>query len=235
MDKKEVQAGVDAYKGWYHTITLPHGIITPGHDITEDRWTALKLFLPPLQGKTVLDIGAWDGFYSFKAEELGAEVLATDHFCWNGFGWGRKDGFNFAKLALGSKVKELEIDVLDISIETVGQHDLVFFLNVLYHLESPYKAFEKVAYVAKKWIIVETIVDDRIKENIPYFRFSPDETLYDPTNWFFPNDVAVRAMLKKFGFKVLDSVDTGRLQPILAQEKLKRILYLAKREISWML
>jgi hypothetical protein len=33
--------------------------------------------LPDLQGTSVLDIGGWDGFYSFAAERLGvARVVA---------------------------------------------------------------------------------------------------------------------------------------------------------------
>ena len=40
--------------------------------------------LPNLKGKTVLDIGAWDGFFSFKAEELGAsQVTSLDNFMWS--------------------------------------------------------------------------------------------------------------------------------------------------------
>jgi tRNA (mo5U34)-methyltransferase len=39
--------------------------------------------LPDLRGRTVLDIGAWDGYYSFLAEELGARrVVALDHYAW---------------------------------------------------------------------------------------------------------------------------------------------------------
>ena len=49
----------------------------------------------------MLDIGAWDGFFSFEAERRGASrVLATDHFCWSGEGWGTKAGFPVQKLGI---------------------------------------------------------------------------------------------------------------------------------------
>ncbi|HVL02911.1 MAG TPA: DUF1698 domain-containing protein [Acidimicrobiales bacterium] len=39
--------------------------------------------LPDFSGRSVLDIGAWDGYYSFLAERLGASrVVALDHYVW---------------------------------------------------------------------------------------------------------------------------------------------------------
>jgi len=40
-----------------------------------------------LDGHGVLDVGAWDGFYSFEAERRRASrVMAVDKFCWDGGG-----------------------------------------------------------------------------------------------------------------------------------------------------
>src|SRR3990172_3125756 len=123
---------------WWHTIDLGHGIVTPGGDIH----TAARLqefrFPANLSGLTVLDVGAWDGFFSFEAERRGAtRVLATDYHAWGGDGWGTKAGFDLAHRALGSKVGSRQIDVLDLSPETVGVFDLVLFLGVLYHMKHP--------------------------------------------------------------------------------------------------
>src|SRR5258705_1101822 len=39
--------------------------------------------LPAFAGRTVLDVGAWDGYYSFLAERAGAaRVVALDHYAW---------------------------------------------------------------------------------------------------------------------------------------------------------
>jgi tRNA (mo5U34)-methyltransferase len=39
--------------------------------------------LPDFRGRSVLDIGAWDGYYSFLAERRGASrVVALDHYAW---------------------------------------------------------------------------------------------------------------------------------------------------------
>ena len=61
---------------WFHSIPLRDGIVTPGRDNSMDKLG--QVCLPEdLTGKSVLDIGAWDGFFSFQAERNGAErVLA---------------------------------------------------------------------------------------------------------------------------------------------------------------
>jgi tRNA (mo5U34)-methyltransferase len=69
---------------WYHSIDLG-GELTPGQkslDVLEAQWD--ELAIPPLYGKTVLDIGAWDGYFSFRAEREGAKrVVALDHYVWS--------------------------------------------------------------------------------------------------------------------------------------------------------
>jgi len=109
---------------WYHSMDLGHGIVTRGDN--DPRAYLKRLHLPPrLDGMSVLDIGASDGFYSFEAERRAAKrVLATDHFCWSGPGWGTKAGFDLAHKALGSKVESLDIDVMDLAPERVGTFDL---------------------------------------------------------------------------------------------------------------
>src|SRR5579864_629924 len=80
----DVRAGLEACPEWYHSIELAPGVITPGRvssEVLADRWRALRL--PDLRGKSVLDVGAYDGFYSFSAEAAGAaRVVALDHYVW---------------------------------------------------------------------------------------------------------------------------------------------------------
>src|SRR2546428_13704590 len=103
---------------WFHRIDLGDGVVTPGEDDTREKLKTLHL-PQDLRGTTVLDIGAWDGFFSFEAERRGARrVLATDDFCWGGDGWGTKAGVGLAHHALGSEVESAEMGVLDLSPET---------------------------------------------------------------------------------------------------------------------
>jgi tRNA (mo5U34)-methyltransferase len=75
---EELQAQADAL-GWMHTIELGNGVVTKGQGV---HWHGPETF-PEFEGRTVLDIGAWDGFYSFLAERHGAtRVVALDHYAW---------------------------------------------------------------------------------------------------------------------------------------------------------
>ena len=191
---------------WWHTIDLGNGVITPGVDDSPRKLK--KLGIPKdLQRMTVLDIGAWDGFFSFEAERRGASrVFATDSFCWGGEGWGTKAGFELARRVLNSKVQDMEIDVLDISSEKVGIFDLVLFLGVLYHIRHPLLALERVFSVTGKQLILETHVD-MIGCKRQVMAFYPETELdHDPTNWWGPNPAAVEAMLKIVGFRKVEIV-----------------------------
>lgn len=141
---------------WYHSIDLPCGIRTPG--VNRSDLALEHLHLPAsLAGQTVLDVGAWDGFYSFEAAHRGARrVVASDSFVWTGR-WGQ-DGFNLARRELGldAVVEDRLIDVMDLSPVTVGTFDVVLFLGVLYHLPDPVGALRAVASVTEDLLLLET-------------------------------------------------------------------------------
>ena len=78
VDPATLQAEADALH-WYHTIDLGHGVVTKGDSVQETS----AAVIPDVTGKNVLDIGAWDGKYSFLAEQAGAaRVVALDHYAW---------------------------------------------------------------------------------------------------------------------------------------------------------
>jgi tRNA (mo5U34)-methyltransferase len=199
MSSHDLEARVAAIR-WYHTIDLGNGVIT--HGIDDSRLRLARVQLPDsLQGLSVLDIGAWDGFFSFECERRGASrVVAADYFSWHGSGWGTKAGFTLAREVLGSRVEDIDIDVMDLSPERLGTFDLVLFLGVLYHLRHPFLALERVAAVTAERLILETVVD-MVGFSRPAMAFYPGRELNnDPTNWWGPNAPAVRGMLETLGF-----------------------------------
>ncbi len=211
---------------WWHQIELPGGYVTPGFDLSAAKLALLRL--PSLQGKSVLDVGAWDGYFSFAAERLGASrVVSCDTYAWQQPGG--KDGFEYARKALGSKVEDVEVEVLDISPETVGEFDVVFFLGVLYHMRHPLLSLERVASVARELVVVETLADMGYVR-APAAAFYPWDLLHDQTNWWGPNKAAVAGMLQAAGCQ---RVDTYPGKPI-TQERVKHLPSRAKEGIRWM-
>jgi tRNA (mo5U34)-methyltransferase len=206
VNPEEIKVRVAELK-WHHSIDLGNGITTPGQDNSLRKLNRLKL-PASFAGKTVLDVGAWDGFFSFEAERRGAKrVLATDSYSWNGaHDWGDKRGFNLARQALGSLVEDKDIDVLELSPQAVGSFDIVLFLGILYHMKHPLLALERAASVTREMIVVETAVD-MLSCRRPAIAFYPGaEMAADATNWCGPNPPAVVGMLKVAGFKRIEIV-----------------------------
>jgi tRNA (mo5U34)-methyltransferase len=226
MNRDDLQSKVDALR-WYHTIDLGQGVITRGIDNSPERLE--RVHLPgDLSGRSVLDIGAWDGFFSFEAERRNAaRVVACDHYAWHGVGWGTgqgKAGFQLARLARASRVEDVDADVMDLSAERIGTFDVVLFLGVLYHVPNPLLALERVAAVAADLLILETVVD-MVGLGRPAAAFSPGRELGDdPTNWWGPNHAAVVGMLQSVGFRRVEVKSPVRSAPYRAARAVWRWL-----------
>lgn len=200
MTPDELRAAVKRIE-WWHQIPLEHGIVTPGPDHTGDRIRLLGL-PEDLTGMRVLDIGAWDGAFSFECERRGARyVLAIDEYVWAGKCWASKEGFDFAHKVLRSRVKSKLMDVYHLSPRKVGVFDLVLFSGVLYHLKHPLLALERIAGVTHRHLILSSHIDlmDIARPAIAFYPGS--ELNNDATNWVGPNIPALQGMLLTAGFR----------------------------------
>jgi tRNA (mo5U34)-methyltransferase len=190
---------------WFHSFDFGGGEVAKGErggGLDRLRVEADIVFGEPVAGKRVLDIGAWDGYFSFEAERRGAaEVLATDHFCWTGQGWGTKAGFEYAHAKFQSKVRSEDVDVFDLDPLVHGKFDVVLFLGVLYHLKNPFGGLEQVSKMTDQLAIFETVVD-QLQNPEPVLRFYLGRELNeDKTNFFAPNYKCLENMLREVGFK----------------------------------
>jgi tRNA (mo5U34)-methyltransferase len=215
-------------QSWFHTIDLGDGIVTRGRDESARKlgWISLPR---DLRGRSVLDVGAWDGFFSFACERRGAErVVALDGPAWREPAWGpgrfgTKAGFELARRALGSSVEDVELELEDISPETVGRFDVVLFLGVLYHLKHPWVALERVASVCDGLLIVETHADLLDVRRPAMALYPGDEVAGDASNWWGPNVAALRAMLLEEGFASVEVVHREPLPYRLARAGYRRL------------
>jgi tRNA (mo5U34)-methyltransferase len=223
LSHHELQAEASRIR-WYQSMDLGQGVRTQG--LYDPAAKIHRYHLPDdLSGKSVLDVGAWDGFWSFEAERRGASrVLATDSYVWAGKTWGSKAGFELARRALGSSVEDMQIDVLELTPQRVGKFDVVLFLGVLYHMRHPMLALQRVASVTTELLIVETAVD-MVHVRRPALALYPGSELGDdPTNWFGPNPPAVVGMLRSVGFSRVETMAPRNRLHVLARSVALRAL-----------
>lgn len=206
---------------WYHTIDLGGGVETPGH---YDHRPYLHHYGIParLDGKRVLDVGAASGFFSFELERRGGEVTATDLPAWFDHDFGptyRPDQsaesgqrylhqpFEIARRALGSRVTRREINIYDLSPETVGRYDLLFCGSVLLHLTDPIRALWRLASVTKERAILATAIQPA-DSDLPIAHFIGHRSA---DVWWIPTRRALELMIVAAGFVGVEWVSDFQL------------------------
>jgi tRNA (mo5U34)-methyltransferase len=190
-----------AGKRWYHSFELPGGRVIEGFQTLAQLRARLQRFSLPddLRGRRVLDIGCWDGWFSFEMERRGAEVVAADIV--------ERDTFLAAREALGSKVEFLLSDVYQLTPERVGRFDIVLFLGVLYHLKHPLLALERVCALTTDLALVESFVTDdgSALAAPPVMEFYETSELVGRfDNWCGPNTSCLLAFCRTAGFAAIE-------------------------------
>ena len=109
-----------AEKGWYHSFELPDGTSIEGYNKIGWLRTRYNRFPIPsdLTGRRVLDIGAWDGWFSFEAERHGAVVTSIDCI--------EVPNFLEIRRRLESKVDYRILDFYELPEARLGVFDHVF-------------------------------------------------------------------------------------------------------------
>ncbi len=182
--------------GRYHSIELPDGKILPGLQTVEQlRYRIAQHPIPEdLRGKRALDIGAWDGWFSFELEGRGAAVTAVDVT--------RIAGFLEARELRKSKVEYIISDVCRLDPAAVGTFDIVLFFGVLYHLKHPLLALERVCQLTTDMACIESLVtDDPPSSAVPLMEFYEGTELAGQfDNWICPNVACLMAFCRTAGF-----------------------------------
>jgi tRNA (mo5U34)-methyltransferase len=217
-----------AFEGvhWHQRWEIFKGFSTPGRN--QISFHCGKARLPiDLKGKRVLDIGAWNGCFSFECERRGAsEVVA--------YSLENPDvaGFTRLKELLCSRVKYVQGSVYSLAPEVVGEFDLILFFGVLYHLRYPLLAIDRIRSVSRGDVLIEThtltswhllrsplwmlgvlLNLAALFRSTPLWRQYKEFELHpeDQSNWFGPNIAAVTEAFESAGFRMhhLDSWEFG--------------------------
>jgi len=135
------------------------GINTLGRRLTSEqasvlrpypKWIYLKPRMPDVQGKSVLEVGSSNGFFSFRFAEMGAarvtgmEIVRPQHeaACWS-------------RDVLGYKnVEFLHSDFL--ADTSIRKHDVVFCSEVVNHFPFPFYGIARLIALANETFIFDT-------------------------------------------------------------------------------
>jgi tRNA (mo5U34)-methyltransferase len=205
-----------AAKGWYHSFDLPDGTFIDGFMTVEQQKRRYAQFPIPddIRGKRLLDIGAWDGWFSFEAERHGADVTSIDCV--------ELPTFLDIHARLGSKVEYRALDFYELPEAGLGKFDIVFFLGVLYHLRHPLLALEMVCALTKDVAIVDSFVTDpddwpAHADEIPAMEFYElDELGNQFGSWVGPTVSCLLAMCRAAGFARVELLGTGDHHAVVA-------------------
>jgi tRNA (mo5U34)-methyltransferase len=174
-----------------------------------------------MTGMRVLDVGAWDGYWTWEALKRGArQVVAIDDFSdylgrndnvtrqkWETFDL-CKDAFGYAD----EQVRRLECSLYDVA--ELGQFDVVLCFGVLYHCRYPLLALDRLSAVCTGSIYVESAISDRFSPYSPkdapaghgdkmVMEFYPsDQYGGNLTNWWAPTLRCLVHMVGSAGWDV---------------------------------
>ncbi|MEJ7764165.1 MAG: class I SAM-dependent methyltransferase [Acidimicrobiales bacterium] len=224
-DGPEALARLVEGRPWYHTIELPHGIVTQG--AYDHRALVPHYGIPSdLRGKRVLDLASADGFWAFEFERRGAEVTALDiettadvdlplpvrqRAAELGLSDPITDGFKLSKRALKSGVEHLTGTIYDLDPARLGQFDLVHTGDVLLHLRDPLGALEQIRRVTRGEALLSDVFDPRLTstpggEGLPAMYLGGGNAA-----WWRPGLVTLVQMVADSGFSDVEVVTTYNL------------------------
>jgi tRNA (mo5U34)-methyltransferase len=240
LSVEETRRRVEEVPYWWHSIDVGNEVVTPGFKWGGGREVMAaeleRQHMPTdLSGKSVLDIGSYDGYYAFEAERRGAaSVTSIDHFVWlnnldrenfsvdMSLQYLKPDGlpptdhptpgkraFDTARELRGSQVDSVVADFMHYDLDKLGTFDIVLYLGIIYHMEEPLTALRRVSQVTREMAIIESegVVIPGY-EDLPLAEFVQGSSLNeDPTNWWVPNIRALEALALAAGFKRIELVD----------------------------
>ena len=142
---EQARNALDQVPFWFHTFALndAEDIYTPG--AARDHGYRLGSLPASFEGLSVLDVGAFDGYYAYLAEHRGARrVVAVDneqYLLWVKDRWGielqGREGFDAIHEAIDSRVEYRQMDALDVS-GLEERFDFIFCYGILHRVEDPF-------------------------------------------------------------------------------------------------
>ncbi|CAC9631911.1 tRNA ho5U(34) carboxymethyltransferase [uncultured Gammaproteobacteria bacterium] len=171
------------------------------------KWDRVLPYIQPLKGKTVLDVGSGNGYFTYLMALAGAEIaLGIEPFLL----------FNYQFQAMQTLINNpLNAFVLPLKLEQIPEKplfDTVFSMGVLYHQKNHLLHLQQLKTVLAEdgELILETlIIDEKQGEQIiPQDRYAKMRNV-----WCLPSTNTLHTWLKRVGFKKIKLVDVTKTTP----------------------
>lgn len=224
LSLEEAQRLADAYE-WFFPIQINGKTLGKSDRMTKTRRmrhyyryqhvfaNLLQALDGSLEGKRILDVGCNAGYWSIQARRAGAcEVLGID-----------ASEHNIAQARLLTRligldgVRYEQHNVYDLDVKKIGAFDVTFFVGVLYHLDRPVEALERLYAITKHALLIDTKL---FRMQTPVLQLFADDVRYyhqsshSNTLAMIPSQSALILMLQRAGFKrVLRAKNYSRRLP----------------------
>tara|TARA_Y100001935_G_scaffold11390_1_gene8894 strand:- start:8630 stop:9454 length:825 start_codon:yes stop_codon:yes gene_type:complete len=200
---------------WNHNISLPGEIETaPGKQTSHGKnlvkWGRIEpiLNLISLKGKTALDLGCNEGFFSIKLAEKGAKVLGADI-----------DHLRIKKAKWIQSILKFEnptfkvIDIYSKEFESIDKKfDFCLCMGFIHRIPDPYTAIKAIS--AKTDTILfewKALKEGPHDESFAFFSQKDiDHEDYYGTEYWLCSYTSVETILKRLGFKYFYRLDDTR-------------------------
>jgi SAM-dependent methyltransferase len=178
QDKASIQSQLEQMKRqfgeWTYDIPLPHGVWTKGNlNVPHTRLKRIvqivnDLCSKPLSSCRILDLGCLDGLFSIEFASHGAETIGIE------IREANIKKAQFCKDALGlDKLKFIQDDVRNISLDGLGKFDAIICSGILYHLPARdvFKLIEAMFKMTAEVLIVDTRITTQPLEKLQHNGF----------------------------------------------------------------
>ena len=164
------------------------------------RWKLIDKYIPFLNNKKVADIGANNGYFSFRLLEFNPSQL----LCFE-----PNDLYNLQLYFIASLLKNNSIKIIKNGVENLinydSSFDFILFMGVLYHRENPIETLKNIYFALKAngVAIVESICIEGDSDLVlfPYKSYAKMKNI-----WYIPSESVLKYWCEIAGFRYIQKI-----------------------------
>ena len=223
LDREQAEQTLRATTYWHYPFSLPWGDVVPSRATYERHHLRRSHIFGPLlnyyggslAGKTVLDVGCCQGFWSFEASGAGArECLGID----SSPAFIREaQALSVIKNVQNCVFRQLHVEE-PLAWEQLSPRHVTFFLGLFYHLADPVFALRKAMLNTLETLIIDTEIIRSSSPTLTIKSRNPDEPTTRNSNIsttirLVPTIAALGELLQSGGFSRVEVIKPSRDMP----------------------